>query len=75
MVGLKEARIRNFFSVRGLAKAAGVSQRTIVEAEAGRRLPHFAVAKKIAAALGMEPGEIDEFVARVEIELAGKDAA
>jgi DNA-binding XRE family transcriptional regulator len=64
MVTLREARLQRFLTVRALASQAGVSTRTIVEAEAGRRAPYFATARKIAAALGLEPGEIEEFAAR-----------
>ena len=75
MVKLQEARRRRFLSIRDLAKRAGVSPRTIVEAEAGRRVPYFVTARKIAEALGVEPGEIDEFAARAEGGPAGKGAA
>jgi DNA-binding XRE family transcriptional regulator len=72
---LREERLRHFLSIRDLAKQAGVSPHTIVEVEAGRRVPYFVTARKIAAALGVNPGDIDEFVVRTEEGFEGKDAA
>ena len=75
MVKLREARLEKFLSIRDLATRAGVSPRTIVEAEAGRRVPYFVTARKIAEALGVEPGEIDEFAVRADEGFEGKGAA
>ena len=75
MVSLREARLARFLSIRDLARLAGVSPRTIVEAEAGRRVPYFVTARKIAEALGVEPGAIDEFAVRADEGFAGKGAA
>ena len=75
MVKLREARLGKFLSIRDLAQRAGVAPRTIVEAEAGRRVPYFVTARKIAEALGVEPGEIDEFAVRADEEFEGKGAA
>jgi DNA-binding XRE family transcriptional regulator len=75
MVKLREARLKKFLSIRALAAQAGVSTRTIVEAEAGRRTPYFGSARKIAAALELEPGEIEEFAVRADEGFQEKDAA
>ena len=75
MVKLREARLARFLSIRDLAAQAGVSPRTIVEAEAGRRVPYFVTARKIAEALGVEPGAIDEFAVRADEGFEGKGAA
>jgi DNA-binding XRE family transcriptional regulator len=75
VVKLREARLQRFLSIRALAESAGVSTRTIVQAEAGRRVPYFATARKIAAALGVEPGDIDEFAVRADEGFEEKDAA
>ncbi len=75
MPTLREIRIRSLFSLRALAKRADVAQRTIVEAEAGRRVPQLATMRKIAAALGVEPGEIQEFAQAIEAAAEGKEAA
>jgi transcriptional regulator with XRE-family HTH domain len=75
MVKLREARLKKFLSIRALAAQAGVSTRTIGEAEAGRRTPYFGSARKIAAALELEPGEIEEFAVRADEGFQEKDAA
>ena len=75
MVKLREARLEKFLSIRDLARLAGVSPRTIVEAEAGRRVPYFVTARKIAEALGVEPRAIDEFAVRADEGFEGKGAA
>lgn len=72
---LRELRLSRFLSIRELAARASVAPRTIVEAESGRRIPYFATARKIADALGVEPGEIDEFAARADPNFVGKEAA
>ena len=68
---LREARLRNFLSIRELASRAGVATRTIVQIEQGRQEPTYKTARKVAEALGMPPAEIDEFALMIE----GKDAA
>jgi DNA-binding XRE family transcriptional regulator len=75
MPTLRELRIRRFLSLRAMAKRAGVAQRTIVEAEAGRRVPQLATMRKIAEALDIDPMEIDEFRAAIEDAIEGKAAA
>jgi len=72
---LREARLARFLSIRELSKRAGVAPRTIVEAESGRRAPYFVTARKIAEALGVEPGDIEEFAIRAAEDFEGKDAA
>jgi transcriptional regulator with XRE-family HTH domain len=75
MEKLREARLRQFLSIRDLAARAGVSTRTVVQIEQGRTSPTFKTARKIAAALGVAPGEIAEFAAMAEDALEGNDAA
>jgi transcriptional regulator with XRE-family HTH domain len=75
MPTLRELRIRRLFSLRALAKRADVAQRTIVEAEAGRRVPQLGTMRKIAAALEVDPLEVDEFRAAIEDAIGGKEAA
>lgn len=72
---LREARLRQFLSIRELAAKAGVSTRTIVQLEAGRTTPTFKTSRKLAAALGVQPAEIIEFAAMATEALEGKDAA
>ena len=75
MPTLRELRIRRLFSLRALAKRAEVAQRTIVEAEAGRRVPQLGTMRKIAAALEVDPLEVDEFRTAIEDAIEGKEAA
>ena len=66
MPPLREVRIRRLLSLRELAKRADVAQRTIVEAEAGRQVPHPRTMRKLAEALDVDPMEVDEFRAAIE---------
>ncbi len=66
MLTLRELRLRRVLSQRELAKRAGVVQRTIVEAEAGRQVPHPATMRKLAEALGVAVTDIDEFRRAIE---------
>jgi len=72
---LREARHNAFLSIRELASRAGVAPRTIVEVEAGRRVPYFVTARKIAHALGVEPRDIEELAARTAEGFEGKAGA
>lgn len=63
---LRDARRQRYLSIRDLAKLAGVAPRTIHETESGHTVPYFVSIRKIAAALDVEPGDIDEFAARSE---------
>ena len=47
-------------SQKELAAAAGVSNRTIVDIEAGRVRPHPATLRKLAKALGVKPAALAE---------------
>jgi len=56
---LRELRKAKGWSQAALAKRAGVYQATISELETGRsRSISFAVLDQVAAALGVEPGEL-----------------
>jgi transcriptional regulator with XRE-family HTH domain len=72
METLRDIRTRRLFSLRGLAEAAGVSQVTIQNVEAGRHSPHPGTIRKLAAALGVEPGEVAEFSAAIEAARRGR---
>lgn len=54
---LRSIRERRMMSQRDLAKAAGVSPTTVIRAEKGAPM-RFVSARKLAAALGVEPGEL-----------------
>jgi transcriptional regulator with XRE-family HTH domain len=59
-VRLAECRQRRRMSQAELAAAAGVAPSTIYKLEKGLHRPQNRVARRIAAALQVEPDEIDE---------------
>jgi transcriptional regulator with XRE-family HTH domain len=62
MAALATHRRRRFWSQRDLAQKAGVAVGTIVGLERGQtQHPRLKVMRQIAAALGVEPLEVDEF--------------
>ena len=75
MATLRELRTRQVLTIRDLAAKAGVATGTIVRIEAGEPAPRFVTMRKIAAALGVEPGEIEEFAQAIEAAAEGKEAA
>ena len=75
MARLRDVRVRRLLSMRQLAKEAGVAPTTVYLIESGRRLPHYGTIRKLAAALEVEPAEVEEFRAAMEAAAAGKDAA
>jgi transcriptional regulator with XRE-family HTH domain len=70
---LREWRIARLMSTRALAKAASISNKTLIDIEYGRRRPHYGTVGKLSAALGVDPTEVEEFVAA--LEYLGKDVA
>jgi transcriptional regulator with XRE-family HTH domain len=66
MTRLRDLRQQRLLSIRDLAKAAGVSPQTIVTIEAGERPPRPSTMRKIAAALGIEAREVDEFARSID---------
>ena len=70
---LREARVEKLYSLRELAKVAGVSTATLFDAESGKRMPNFNTIRRIALALDIAPLDVEEF--KAAIELRGKDAA
>jgi transcriptional regulator with XRE-family HTH domain len=75
MPTLRELRAARLWSIRDLARRAGVSTATIVAIEHGKAALRFVTMRKIAAALGVEAGEIDEFAAAIRRAAEGKAAA
>jgi DNA-binding XRE family transcriptional regulator len=55
---------------RELARHAGVTQKTVVDLELGRAEPRLTTMRKLAAVLGTEPLEIDEFARAIEAKVA-----
>jgi transcriptional regulator with XRE-family HTH domain len=75
MPTLRELRLRRLMTIKELTERAHVAPRTIVEAEAGRRVPRPATMRRLAEALGVDPMEIDDFRLAVEAEIEKKVAA
>ncbi len=73
MVTLKGARAARLLTMRELAEKAGVAPSSIYLIEHGQSVPRFAMIRKLAAALDMDPSEIEEFAAAIEER--GKEAA
>jgi transcriptional regulator with XRE-family HTH domain len=70
---LREWRIERLMSVSALAEAAGVTRKTLIDLEHGRRRPHYETIAKLSRALDVEPRQIAEFDAALgDLE---KDAA
>ncbi len=60
---LREIRMSQLLTVRGLAEKSGVASSAITMTENGHTRPHFASIRKIADALDVEPGDVREFAA------------
>lgn len=75
MVTLKEARAARLLTVRALAERAGVAFSTVHLIETGKSIPRFSAILKMSAALGVEPGEIEEFSAAIAGVASGKAIA
>src|SRR4051812_1817247 len=58
---LHDLRVSRLWSQRELARRAGVSHVTVVTAETGRRRPLFESVRRLSAALGVSPLEVEEF--------------
>jgi transcriptional regulator with XRE-family HTH domain len=72
MATLKQHRLRKPWTLREFAREAGVSQQSIVNAEAGRPL-RIATMRKMATALGVDVWDVDEFAAALEAMGEGND--
>jgi len=59
MPSLKELRGKHLLTQAELAKKAGISRDTLNQVERGRQKPSFLTLRKLAAALGVEPEEIE----------------
>jgi DNA-binding XRE family transcriptional regulator len=59
MTKLRELREKLYISQEELAKRAVVSKATVIRLEKGRNKPNWVTIRKLAAALGVEPGQID----------------
>ena len=66
MRSLRDWRIDKLLSGRELARAAGVTHKTLIDLELGRRTPTFATMRRISEVLGVAATDIAEFAASVE---------
>ena len=57
---LRRLRVDHFLSQRDLARLAGLHAMTLVRLEAGATAPSSRTVRALAAALGVEPRELDE---------------
>ena len=58
MPTLREIRRKKVISQAELAKVSGVAEGTISRIETGKHVPQFVTIRKLAKALGVEPGDI-----------------
>lgn len=65
---LATIRRRRLLTQRALAQKAGTTQATIVALELGRATPRIQTMQKIAAALNVEPVDVEEFERAIEGE-------
>lgn len=70
MPTLRDLRLARALSQRDLAARAGVAPKTVVDLEMGRQEPRLRTIRRLAAALGVEPAEVDEFRRAIEEKAA-----
>ena len=58
---VRELRIRKLYSIRGLAKTAGVADKTVRTTETGQSIPSLSTIRKLSQVLEVDPMEVDEF--------------
>jgi transcriptional regulator with XRE-family HTH domain len=61
MTSLRQVRAHRLLTIRELASRAGVAPGTVYSIEAGRSKPLLRVIRLLAAALDVDPNEVDEF--------------
>ena len=63
MKPLRAWRLERLLSALDLARAAGVSNRTVLDIEHGKVRPKLRTIRRLTAALGVAAGDVDEFAA------------
>jgi transcriptional regulator with XRE-family HTH domain len=66
MPSLRQLRAERLLSIRELARLADVAPSTVFLVEAGRVTPRPGTARRLAAALDVAPGAVDEFRRAIE---------
>ena len=57
-IRLREVRLRKVLTQEELAQRSGVAEATISRIESGQQEARISTVRKLAAALGVEPGEL-----------------
>jgi transcriptional regulator with XRE-family HTH domain len=70
---LREWRIDRLLSLAALAEQSGMTKKTLIDIENGRRMPHYRTIAELCRVLDVPPGEVTEFAAALEGR--SKDAA
>ena len=73
MKSLRDWRIERLMSLAALAEQSGVTKKTLIDIEHGRRLPHYGTIAVLCRVLDVAPGDVTEFAAALEGR--SKDAA
>ena len=73
MKSLRDWRIDRLMSLAALAEQSGVTKKTLIDIEHGRRLPHYGTIAALCGVLNVAPIEVTEFAAALEGR--SKDAA
>ena len=71
MTSLREIRAERLLSIRELARKARVAASTIYLTESGRSTARPSVIRRLAAALKVDPFEVDEFRQSIDAVKAG----
>jgi transcriptional regulator with XRE-family HTH domain len=63
---LREWRVERLLSLTSLAAQAGITKKTLIDLELGRRRPHYQTIAALCQVLNVAPGEVVEFVATLD---------
>jgi transcriptional regulator with XRE-family HTH domain len=61
MRSLREWRVDRLLSTKKLSALAGVSNKTILDIEHGKRIPTFRTIQRLSETLDVDPKEVNEF--------------
>jgi transcriptional regulator with XRE-family HTH domain len=61
ILSLKTWQRRRLYTVRAFANAAGVTTKTVIDIESGRRIPRPGTIKSMSTVLNVEPEQVEEF--------------
>ena len=73
MKSLREWRIERLLSLAVLAELSGVTKKTLIDIEHGRRQPHYGTIAALSGVLNVAPTDVTEFAEALEGR--SKDAA